>query len=132
MKVDVYTIAESNGIIIEETGHSQCEISEDGKIKIKVIHRWTEERKRFAVAHELGHIALKHPFTKQGDVWVSPDRPWKLEREANAWAIQLLMPEKDVRLAFNAFDTVVEMASVFGVDFETLVYRLRDLRLISS
>ena len=51
----------------------------------------TKERQRFTVAHELGHHHLSHENVEGVDGILPPDHP--LEQEANAFAVELLVPE---------------------------------------
>lgn len=134
--VDVYGLAEALDIqVIEvEDRADGCLIIEKDppSAKIHVSSYVAKVRRRFTIAHEIGHLALGHHFEHTINRDVSPDRPWRVEREANQYAAQLLMPEKQTRLAFNAFETIEEMAEHFDVSLEALIYRLKDLRLING
>jgi Zn-dependent peptidase ImmA (M78 family) len=82
-------------------------------------------RQRFTLAHELGHWVCQvregrgaPVMCRAGEVGVGEGRA--LEREANVFAAELLMPEDEVRAA--AADG--EPASRFGVSGEAMAWRL--------
>ena len=132
--IDVYELAKALDIEVvevDERGDGSLVIHKN-HATIHVSNRVAKVRRRFTIAHEIGHLALGHKFEHSIHRDVSPNRPWRVEREANQYAAQLLMPEKQVRLAFNAFETIDEMAEHFDVSQEALVYRLKDLRLING
>jgi len=63
-------------------------------------------RRRFTLAHELGHWVCQHlegrsvpVFCRASEVGVGEGR--LLEREANVFAAELLMPEEDMREAWS-------------------------------
>jgi len=64
-------------------------------------------RRRFSVAHELGHAVLRHTASYYleyavEDHWEPPNYSYFDEREANAFAAALLMDEWWVREDFAA------------------------------
>jgi Zn-dependent peptidase ImmA (M78 family) len=86
-------------------------------------------RRRFTIAHELGHFFLEH----EGRRFAEPsDENPPQERAANRFAGALLMPEDWLRTAWNDYrdnpdhrpDIVAEM---FGVSREALEVRLKEL-----
>jgi Zn-dependent peptidase ImmA (M78 family) len=87
-------------------------------------------RRRFTLAHELGHWVCQHlegksapVYCRAADVHPEPtaaDRA--LEREANVFAAELLMPEDEVREAW-AGDSEASAAR-FGVSGEAMRWRL--------
>ncbi len=100
-------------------------------------------RRRFTIAHELGHLALGH--LHRGEVVVDETvrgrSPW--EREANAFAAGLLMPEAGVtggwqrlqrRLGERAspIDWIVWLAASFGISDQAAAYRLVNLGRIQA
>lgn len=86
-------------------------------------------RKRFTVAHELGHwvcqcLGTDEPqevFCRAEDVTLDPDAK-ALEREANVFAAELLMPEPAVREAWSGDPEAT--AAQFGVSGEAMRWRL--------
>ena len=100
-------------------------------------------RRRFTIAHELGHLALRHLHGGEivVDDIVSGGSP--REREANAFAAGLLMPEAGVigswqrlqrRLGERSgpIDWIVWLAVSFGVSDQAAAYRLVNLGQIQA
>jgi Zn-dependent peptidase ImmA (M78 family)/transcriptional regulator with XRE-family HTH domain len=89
----------------------------------------------FTLAHELGHV-----LAKDGDSLIIVDDDLNPrsnnERFANAFAANLLLPEHKVRELIpsgspNAL-TICRLLSDSGASFETLVYRLHNLRIVNA
>ncbi len=74
--------------------------------------------KRFVCAHELGH-ALLHPKVNTSflriNTFFSID---KIEREANQFAVELLMPDELLYENHDTVMTVQEAAASYGVPYE--------------
>ena len=84
-------------------------------------------RDRFTIAHELGHYFL---HARQGDRPIVANRECtnkRAEWEANWFAAALLMPESDVKSAWNNTADVDYIASRFGVSRAAATVRLRVL-----
>lgn len=95
-----------------------------------------EERKRFTIAHELGHFCLGHgpsrrDTSKSG--WYGADDLEK-EKLANAFAAELLMPEEVVRYFIDekGITNATLLRQAFGVSSSALANRLRSLGYIKS
>jgi Zn-dependent peptidase ImmA (M78 family) len=93
-----------------------------------------ETRRRFTIAHELGHWVCQclegesEPvYCRAEDVGLDPQAKAR-EREANVFAAELLMPEVAVRAA--AGDEAI--AARFGVSGEAMRWRLYSFGLISE
>lgn len=89
-------------------------------------------RKRFTVAHEIGHFVLGHdnaPRDNSTMFGTSVREP--IERAANQFAAELLMPADAVRkVALSGkFGSVDELADAFKVSKVAMNYRLTNLRL---
>jgi Zn-dependent peptidase ImmA (M78 family)/transcriptional regulator with XRE-family HTH domain len=97
-------------------------------------------RRRFTVAHELGHLALGH--LQDGEIVIDETLSgWSpQETEANAFAAGLLMPESGVRGAVariqdrlsqkaGPLEWIVWLAASFGVSEEAAAYRVKNLEL---
>ena len=94
-------------------------------------------RRRFTIAHELGHWVcqyregtLKLFYCRPGDVAAAADRG--AEREANVFAAELLMPEPAVRAEFNRAASAAELAGWFGVSEEAIGWRIYNLGLMAD
>lgn len=83
-------------------------------------------RHRFSAAHELGHIVLHHG--RQGT-------DSQLERQADMFAAEFLTPRDAIRdqlprrINFNRYE---ELSQLWGVSINSLIFRSRELDLISE
>ena len=156
-QVPVLRIAESLGVQIQsedvDEGLSGFLVrnTASGKTVIGVNHRHPEARRRFTIAHELGHYLLhegelahfdgERPGLRvhlRSDSGSSND----MEREANLFAAELLMParflERDQRIVKldllepESQRVLSEVAEEYGVSVQALTYRLTNLGLIDS
>jgi Zn-dependent peptidase ImmA (M78 family) len=96
-----------------------------------------ETRRRFTLAHELGHWVCHcldgHDdpvFCRHQDIGSSADR--SLEREANVFAAELVMPEAEVRAAFAEQGGIKELATTFGVSPLAMQWRLYSFELVDA
>lgn len=94
-----------------------------------------ETRRRFTLAHEVGHWVCQvlegraaPVYCRAVDVSEAADRA--LEREANVFAAELLMPEPAVRAAFAG--SITECAAAFAVSAEAMHWRLYNLGLVEE
>jgi hypothetical protein len=89
-------------------------------------------RFRFTIAHEVGHwvchvVGAAHPqpvFCRAKDLAEDADRT--LEREANVFAAELLMPEPAVRAAWKELGNVEACAARFDVSPTAMQWRLHN------
>jgi Zn-dependent peptidase ImmA (M78 family) len=92
-------------------------------------------RRRFTLAHEVGHWVCQvlegrgAPVMCRADV-VGVGEGKALEREANVFAAELLMPEAVVRSRFDG--TVGGAATQFGVSEEAMGWRLYNLNVVDE
>jgi DNA-binding XRE family transcriptional regulator len=92
------------------------------------------QRALFTLAHELGHVLSGdgQGLELDADLRGSSDR----ERQANAFAASFLMPEGRVRELLERWgrtaNGLAAMLVEFSVSWESLVYRLHNLRLIDA
>jgi Zn-dependent peptidase ImmA (M78 family)/DNA-binding XRE family transcriptional regulator len=88
---------------------------------IALSHKGNPMRRRFSVAHELGHLLL-HPEPAPGS--------GHHEREANVFAAELLMPAVELADRLPRPADVAELKDVadgYGVSVTALAYRGKDL-----
>jgi hypothetical protein len=92
-------------------------------------------RRRFTLAHELGHWIcqclegrIAPVYCRAEDVSAGADRA--LEREANLFGAELLMPEDAVRSHWSA--DLQDAASVFGVSSAAMHWRLYGFGLVQN
>ncbi|EHQ92189.1 ImmA/IrrE family metallo-endopeptidase [Desulfosporosinus youngiae] len=98
--------------------------------RMQIIHLNSELDyidQRFSCAHELAHIIL-HPRINTGflrmHTFFSVER---IEREANCFAVELLIPDSMIRSYEHISRSIYEMASICGVPEE-----LADLKKIEN
>ena len=119
-------------------------------IGLNVSHSRT--RQRFTLAHELGHFVMHkstggHLHVDDKDFFVrfrdkhSQDGSDQQEREANAFAAELLMPtqliERDVRqlkdgVSMSDEKAIRAMANRYGVSLQALLFRLGNQGLLEG
>jgi Zn-dependent peptidase ImmA (M78 family)/DNA-binding XRE family transcriptional regulator len=92
-------------------------------------------RALFTLAHELGHTLARdgrNPIVVDDDLIARSNS----ERFANAFAAALLLPEKEIRERIPGGTpdalTLCRLLDQWGTSFETLVYRLHNLRMINA
>ena len=101
-------------------------------IRIVVNAENAATRRRFTVAHELGHFFLHHDQNsdlKYLDLRSTRSTPE--ESQANQFAAELLMPEAQLREEYDKlmFPTVEALANKFYVSKLAMKYRLSNLGL---
>ncbi|MEJ5102380.1 ImmA/IrrE family metallo-endopeptidase [Chryseobacterium sp. MYb328] len=149
--VDIEKICQYYDIMIEsldvEDNLSGFFVVNDSKIKIIGYNKnHSEKRKRFTIAHELGHFKLHFQgnqkfFIDNGAKFFRNEKSssgeLRQEREANSFAASLLMPifllEKELeKLKENeSIDSITNMlSSIFLVSEEAIRYRLINLGLL--
>jgi Zn-dependent peptidase ImmA (M78 family) len=125
--------------------------NEPGDPVIGVNARDARTRQRFTIAHELGHLLLHpgHQIIVDKLVKVNFRRTASMpvaglaeEREANAFAAELLMPERLLKDAASQIvgDSVLystdglirELAALFDVSLQSMGYRLVNLHLLDA
>ncbi len=83
-------------------------------------------RHRFSAAHELGHIVLHHG--RQGT-------DSQMERQADQFAAEFLTPRDVIQQQLPArmnFTRLEELSQWWGVSVHSLLYRMRELDLVSE
>lgn len=81
---------------------------------------------RFNLAHEIGHLIL-HGEEVHGAI--------EIERQANTFAAELLMPEMTMRNTLPPrvdWNRYAELSAVWGVEVKALIYRSRELGMLSD
>lgn len=100
--------------------------------KVIVVNTWNKisvERRKFTVAHELGHILL-HENSYQENI--TDENPQE-EQEANRFASYFLMPKNmfiEEWLKYDNYsfiDKVIKIKQTFGVSYQVVLYRLYDI-----
>jgi transcriptional regulator with XRE-family HTH domain len=109
-------------------------VGEDG-FAIGVNDEHSVRRRRFSIAHELGHAVLRHEasyyleYTVE-DAWEPPGYRYLDEREANSFAAALLMDERWVRQDFaSGIRDLAALADRYEVSHAAMGFRLVNLGL---
>ncbi len=87
----------------------------------------SRNRQRFTVAHELGHLILGHEFKiKQYNEIIKFNTKSPIEREANIFAAELLMPKNILTkyLKENKITSVSDLSIKFEVSEEALWFKI--------
>ena len=116
-------------------------IREEAKTVIGINSSHGETRQRFTIAHEIGHLVLKH----KGDIFVdktvrtyrnskSSQAVDRNEIDANGFAAALLMPQallikelEKIPANQRGINIAEHLASVFEVSQQAMEYRLSNL-----
>jgi Zn-dependent peptidase ImmA (M78 family) len=149
--IGIDAIVKAHGLKIFENNEMESSVSgilmikgENAGVMVNIYH--PEVRKRFTIAHELGHYILHR---SESDVFVdeapifyrgalSEGGVDAREIEANVFAAELMMPEESVRADFKAGrfrtpdDAIVELAARYDISRAAMRYRLRQLKLIEE
>ena len=135
LPVPVESIAEDLlGLSVEETELWVSGLLLPAERRVIVNADESPERRRFTLAHEVGHWVCQclegttaPVYCRDRDVSTATDRA--LEREANLFAAELLMPTLELRSEFTQTDDV---AARFGVSKEAMQWRLYNVGLIET
>lgn len=85
-------------------------------------HPWC--RRRFTIAHEIGHLLLGHTCNRDFE-----DGSHN-ETEANIFAGELLVPTNFVKKDFPRVNNLQELSKLYRVSDQTLTIKLMDARLV--
>ena len=133
LPVNVEEVARGYGLeVVEFAFHEKISgllKKEQGIIGVNKTHH--PVRRRFTIAHELGHFLLGHGMETMDEIIdESFDRPMPQEREANLFASCLLMPNDLMKKESKKGIDLEKLSSTFGVSKQAITIRLLDLKLI--
>ena len=114
------------------------------KYKILINSCKSVTRQYFTLGHELGHFYLHQAILRKEKILIDGDSSLnksmlfrsdtpefgEIEFEANQFAANLLMPEDNVRRAWETLGNVHEMADIFKVSVSAISVRLERLGLL--
>lgn len=84
-------------------------------------HPWC--RRRFTIAHEIGHMLFNHVCDKNG---IKSDN----EKEADTFAGELLIPTAFIKKDFSKLPDIPELSKLYRVSGEAMAIKLGDARLL--
>lgn len=133
---DIFQLFENNGFIIIELELTEkfdgvSIRTDEGNPVIIINKNFSNDRKRFTLAHELGHM-LMHVL---GDFPIPDYRDQKeREKEANRFASEFLMPEEAIRSSlFNLkLSSLAELKRYWLTSMASIVHRAYDLDCINK
>ncbi len=127
VSIDPAPVAARLGIVVSTfpLSHLNGVLIHDGLWKIGVSRHLSPARRRFTIAHEIGHYVLHRQqqrcfLCREGATGI-------LEIEANEYAAELLMPAEEVYEWALRLDEYDRAAQHFGVSRAALEARINDL-----
>jgi len=146
LPVNLHYIAEAMGVnVIESVLSPDCSgviirSAIDNIVNININKKDALVRKRFTLAHELGHLKLGHLSEGTDSMFRMVDTPKEFysdqtdikERDANNFAIELLTPEDAIKFLIlkRNMTSIEKLTQCFGISKIALNYRLKNLGLV--
>ena len=110
----------------------RCVITDSGECVIIVNPSDSVQRQRFTVAHELGHALFdQEGIHERRETKYNIDNYRKNEARMNRFAAALIMPEDEVKVAFDSGKNLKEIADLFGVSQTAMRIRLERLGILT-
>lgn len=128
LPVSLTRICQCNNIDIfrtQLTGIVAYYMEQDYRRIIVVNEDTSRTRQRFSVAHEIGHVLLRHGAIRLMLDGYPTGRPVPQEIQANAFATELLMPK--MILMRNGILTPQQIADMCDVSLEAATIRTKQL-----
>jgi Zn-dependent peptidase ImmA (M78 family) len=131
---NIMSLMERNGIIIVELDYDVdlfdgVSFVTDGGYYVVIINKnFSNDHKRFTLAHELGHIVMH----TSGDFLISDYRD--KEEEANKFASEFLMPSDAILNSLRGLKLqyLVELKRYWLTSMASIVRRAKDLKCITN
>jgi hypothetical protein len=106
---------------------------QDGRYVVRINKNRPRVHRRFTLAHELKHV-IDYPYARIWHAGLAADDPqsqqWRIERIADAFAANLLMPTMLIKRAWmRGLQNPRTLAQVFEVSVEAMRIRLDSLGL---
>lgn len=127
--VRIFSLDEDNAMVDAYSFYSNCQPY------IMLNNTKSAERSRFNLAHELGHLVLHMHSGGDGQLSESASEHRQQEREADAFASNLLMPAEDIRdhlPVVKGLDHLIEAKQRWRVSVAALTRKCYDLNIISE
>lgn len=130
---DIFSILESSGIILYEINEDEkfdgvSFITDKGYPVIIVNKNFSNDRKRFTIAHELGHILMHN----ENNFPISSFR--EKEKEANQFASEFLMPENSIKNSLRnlRLNELGNFKNYWLTSMSSIIRRAKDLKCIDD
>lgn len=130
---NIFTLLENNGIIIYEIDEIEkfdglSFITKNGFPVIIINKKFSNDRKRFTLAHELGHILMHN----EQNYPVSEFR--EREKEANEFASEFLMPASSIKNSLRGIklNDAITLKNYWLTSMSSIFRRAKDLDCISE
>lgn len=131
---DIFKLIENRGIIIYEL---DCDIdsfdglsfiTDAGNPVIIVNKAFSNDRKRFTLAHELGHVIMHL------DIKNSYTNTRNIEEEAHIFASEFLMPENYIKnsLRYLRLSDLIDLKKQWLTSMSSIIRRAKELECIDS
>ena len=142
--VDVVKIAKLNSINVYE-GNLEKNVSgairynkETENFEILVNKNDTRERKRFTIAHEIGHFFLHKEILMSDEIHIDimyrmpndDEEQKRREKDVDYFAGALLINKTLLTKMYNENNTITELAEMFDVSISAMTVRLDILGLL--
>lgn len=129
---NLVTLLENHGVVVfkmdfgTEKIDALSSITNKGHKVVFLNTQMSNDRLRFSLAHELGHLVM-HMETPPLSVQVA-------EEQADVFAAQFLMPEDEIKpMLYNLkISTLAELKRKWGVSMQSIIYRAHYLGIISN
>lgn len=131
---DIMSLLERSGIFVKEIDADDffdgvSFVTDHGNFVIVVNRNFSNDRKRFTLAHELGHILMHNgmliPEYRELDDGI--------EKEAHRFAAELLMPSRVLRHQLDGLKLshLVSLKKHWLVSMASILYRAKELQCIT-
>lgn len=125
-------LLENHGVIIQKMDFGTekmdgiTSVTDHGRKVIFLNTRMPNDRTRFSLAHELGHLIMHLHFV--------PSNPECIEDEANEFASEFLMPAKEIMSSLKTINLPIlgQLKQQWGVSMRALIRRAKDLSMIDD
>lgn len=123
--VDLSVVAEEFNIKVKRTSFSDdvegaCKAHGLNKLVVINEQQKNKNRERFTISHEYGHLFLGHGTRICKSTFFRSYRPQKqTEQEANAFAAELLLPQRAVENALKSSDLTFKLIQELSTKYET-------------
>jgi Zn-dependent peptidase ImmA (M78 family) len=100
----------------------EIDIYDDEKFVIGFNDKNSWYKNRYTIAHEIGHLVLGHECSHGLDK--------NIEREAEVFASELLMPKKILKKDFTAHQNIPVLSEMYRVSQQAMGIKVQTYRLI--